>query len=82
MTSREVLRPVALSEEAGDVLGTLAAGGDVGLRLNVLSALTGLPVGHVGRHLRTLERERLARERAGAWRPTPRGELHAARAAA
>jgi DNA-binding IclR family transcriptional regulator len=47
-----------------------------GLKLNDISARTGLPTGHVGRHLRTLERDRLARYEGGAWHPTLRGLRH------
>jgi len=69
------LRPVPLSAEAGTVLVALvSSGSDQGLKLNDLSQRTGLPTGHVGRHLRTLERDRLARYGAGAWRATARGE--------
>lgn len=72
-----------LGEEAQAVLATLAAAGpDHGMRLNELAAATSLPTGHVGRHLRTLERERLARYGAGAWRASSRGMRRAADAAA
>jgi DNA-binding IclR family transcriptional regulator len=73
------LRPVPLSAEAGTVLVALVSHGSVqGLKLNDISAHTGLPTGHVGRHLRTLERDRLARYGAGAWRATARGTDHPA----
>ena len=80
MWSTSPLRPVPLSAEAGSVLAVLvsATGSDHGLRLNELSARTGLPTGHVGRHLRTLERDRLARYSVGMWRATARGEDHPA----
>ena len=45
----------------------------LGLRLNDLSSITGLPTGHVGRHLRTLENDRLVDFGAGRWRVTLRG---------
>lgn len=67
-----------LSTEVEAVLATLAAGGlEAHIKLNDLSSRTGLPTGHVGRHLRTLERDRLARYHAGAWQPTQRGVRHA-----
>ena len=66
--------PAPLGDEAASVLSVLAAAGeDTGVKLNALATATGLPTGHVGRHLRTLERERLARYAAGAWQPTNRG---------
>lgn len=66
-----------LTDEVSAVLATLAAGGpDTGLKINDLSGATGLPTGHIGRHLRILERDRLARYGAGAWRPTLRGMQH------
>ena len=71
-----------LDAEAQEVLAALAASPDHPLRLNDLVADTGLPPGHVGRHLRTLERERLARYAAGAWAATDRGTRHAVPAAA
>jgi DNA-binding IclR family transcriptional regulator len=68
-----------LSEEVGAVLAALAAETPAsGLKLNDLTARTGLPTGHVGRHLRTLESERLARYDAGAWHATLRGQRHPA----
>lgn len=70
-----------LDVEAEAVLAALAAPG-IPLRLNDLVASTGLPTGHVGRHLRTLERERLARYEAGRWAPTERGYRHGLSAAA
>jgi DNA-binding IclR family transcriptional regulator len=67
-----------LNPEVEAVLATLAAGGlDARLKLNDLSGATGLPTGHVGRHLRTLERDRLVRYDLGAWLPTQRGVRHA-----
>lgn len=72
------LSPV-LTPEVESVLAALAHDdADAGYKLNDLSAATGLPTGHVGRHLRTLERERLVRYGAGAWLPTERGARHAA----
>ncbi|MCW2991296.1 MAG: hypothetical protein JWM73_1890 [Solirubrobacterales bacterium] len=66
-----------LAPEAEAVLATLAASGlDDSVKLNELSSATGLPTGHVGRHLRTLERERMARYLGGAWLATPRGLRH------
>ena len=44
------MRPVPLSAEAGTVLMVLVRAAGTGLRLNDLSARTGLPTGHVGRH--------------------------------
>jgi DNA-binding IclR family transcriptional regulator len=71
-----LLAPIAPEAEA--VLATLAASGlDERLKLNDLSSATGLPTGHVGRHLRTLERDRMVRYLSGAWLPTPRGIRHA-----
>lgn len=67
-----------LHHEVESVLGALAANADGRLRLNDLSARTGLPTGHIGRHLRTLERDRLVRYASGAWEPTSRGARHAA----
>ena len=68
-----------LGTEAEAVLVALAvAGRDLSLKLNELSGRTRLPTGHVGRHLRTLERHHLARYGAGAWRVTGRGFRHAA----
>ena len=73
------LRPVPLSAEAGTVLMALvSAGSEQGLKLNDLSQRTGLPTGHVGRHLRTLERDRLARYSTGSWYATVRGGDHPA----
>jgi DNA-binding IclR family transcriptional regulator len=67
-----------LGPEAEAVLAVLAASGqDINVKLNALSAATGLPTGHVGRHLRTLERDRLVRYGSGAWAPTARGVRHA-----
>ncbi|MDX6665362.1 MAG: hypothetical protein QOG68_1568 [Solirubrobacteraceae bacterium] len=62
-----------LHPEVGSVLATLADGPDTGLKLNDLSSSTGLPTGHIGRHLRTLERDRLARYATGSWHTTLRG---------
>jgi DNA-binding IclR family transcriptional regulator len=68
-----------LGPEAEAVLAVLAAAGqDTTVKLNALSAATGLPTGHVGRHLRTLERDRMVRYASGAWGPTARGIRHAA----
>ena len=68
-----------LHEEVEAVLAVLAIGGaDISLKLNDLSSATGLPTGHVGRHLRTLERDRLVRYISGAWQPTLRGVRYAA----
>jgi DNA-binding IclR family transcriptional regulator len=73
----QLLAPVH-NGEVESVLATLAAGGtETRLRLNDLSSATGLPTGHVGRHLRTLERDRLVRYASGAWEPTTRGVRHA-----
>ena len=70
---------VPLGPEVESVLSVLAVGGlDASLKLNDLSSATGLPTGHVGRHLRTLERDRLVRYASGAWLPTQRGVRHAA----
>jgi len=67
-----------LGPEAEAVLATLADKGlDVSVKLNDLAHATGLPTGHVGRHLRTLERDRLARYGCGAWAATHRGVRHA-----
>lgn len=67
-----------LTPEVGSVLVALAAATPgASLRLNDLCTATGLPTGHVGRHLRTLERERLVCYSAGGWRPTMRGARHA-----
>jgi DNA-binding IclR family transcriptional regulator len=68
-----------LGPEVEAVLSVLVAGGlDASVKLNDLSAATGLPTGHVGRHLRTLERDRYVRYASGAWLPTPSGMRHAA----
>jgi DNA-binding IclR family transcriptional regulator len=75
--------PPALSSQAGAVLMAIANDPDpLGLRLNDLSGVTGLPTGHVGRHLRTLENDRLASFGAGRWRATLRGRRIAADIAA
>jgi DNA-binding IclR family transcriptional regulator len=69
----------AYKPEVEAVLAALAALGlESSCRLNDLGAATGLPPGHVGRHLRTLERERMVRYASGAWGPTQRGVDHAA----
>ncbi len=79
MWSTSAPSPAPLSAEAGSVLAALIqAANGTGLRLNDLSERTGLPTGHVGRHLRTLERDRLARYSVGTWRATARGEDHPA----
>jgi DNA-binding IclR family transcriptional regulator len=63
-----------LPAEPAAVLAVLAAAGaQAAVRLNELAARTGLPTGHIGRHLRTLERDRLARYAAGGWHITVRG---------
>jgi DNA-binding IclR family transcriptional regulator len=63
-----------LPREAAEVLGALqGAVTGAAVRLNELVEATGLPTGHVGRHLRTLERDRLARFESGGWRLTRRG---------
>ncbi|MCW2966869.1 MAG: hypothetical protein JWM71_641 [Solirubrobacteraceae bacterium] len=68
-----------LPPEVASVLQALADDeSKPGLKLNDLSAATGLPTGHVGRHLRTLERDRLAQYGAGAWHATMRGQRHQA----
>jgi DNA-binding IclR family transcriptional regulator len=75
--------PLPLNAEAASVLAALCAEPDpLGLRLNDLSAATSLPTGHVGRHLRTLEADRLASFGAGRWRLTLRGRRIAADLAA
>jgi DNA-binding IclR family transcriptional regulator len=67
-------RSAPLSAEAASVLSALAADADYpGLRLNDLSDVTSLPTGHVGRHLRTLEADRLAAFAGGVWHLTLRG---------
>jgi DNA-binding IclR family transcriptional regulator len=67
-----------LHPEVESVLATMTVNGpDVSLKLNDLCGRTGLPTGHVGRHLRTLERDRLVRYSAGAWQATLRGMRHA-----
>src|SRR4051812_17907660 len=68
-----------LHHEVAAVLAVLTdAGVDSRVRLNDLTAASGLPTGHVGRHLRTLERDRLVRCVAGAWQATLRGMRYAA----
>jgi DNA-binding IclR family transcriptional regulator len=67
-----------LHPEVESVLATITAQGpETSLKLNDLCGRTGLPTGHVGRHLRTLERDRLVRYSFGAWQPTLRGLRHA-----
>jgi DNA-binding IclR family transcriptional regulator len=67
-----------LHPEVERVLETITEHGpETSLKLNDLCDRTGLPTGHVGRHLRTLERDRLVRYSAGAWQPTLRGMRHA-----
>jgi DNA-binding IclR family transcriptional regulator len=74
MNRNAALLLAPLHEEVEAVLTILAAGGvETSLKLNDLSSRTGLPTGHVGRHLRTLERDRLVRYASGAWHPTLRG---------
>lgn len=74
---------VPLPSEAAGVLATLAADRTgAGLRVNDLSAGTGLPTSSIGRHLRTLERDRLARYDRGTWHATQRGVREAATPAA
>lgn len=69
----------SLGPEVESVLSVLADGGlDTSLKLNDLASATGLPVGHIGRHLQTLERNRMVRYASGAWLPTQRGVRHAA----
>jgi len=73
--------PAPLNEEAESVLLALAGEPDpLGLRLNDLAAITELPTGHVGRHLRTLEAHRLASFGATRWRLSLRGRRMAAEA--
>ncbi|HZO37353.1 MAG TPA: helix-turn-helix domain-containing protein [Solirubrobacteraceae bacterium] len=63
-----------LTEQVGAVLSAIANEPDpLGLRLNDVASITGLPTGHVGRHLRTLENDRLVGFGAGRWRVTLRG---------
>jgi DNA-binding IclR family transcriptional regulator len=71
-----LLAPFNAEVEA--VLATLASEGpEANVKLNDLSSRTGLPTGHIGRHLRTLERDRLVRYGVGAWCATQRGIRHA-----
>jgi DNA-binding IclR family transcriptional regulator len=75
--------PLPLHAEAASVLAALSAESNpLGLRLNDLTATTNLPTGHVGRHLRTLEADRLASFGAGRWRLTLRGRRIAGELAA
>src|SRR3954471_611368 len=68
-----------LHQEVAAVLAVLTAvGPEERVRLNDISAGSSLPTGHVGRHLRTLERDRLVRYSAGAWQATLRGMRYAA----
>jgi DNA-binding IclR family transcriptional regulator len=74
MTSNTVAPLAPLHDEALMVLSVLADDAPTsGLKLNDLTALTGLPTGHVGRHLRSLEADRLAAYGAGAWHVSRRG---------
>ena len=67
-----------LHHEVAAVLAVLtAAGADARVRLNDIASGSGLPTGHVGRHLRTLERDRLVRYGGGAWFATLRGMRYA-----
>lgn len=64
----------SLSDQVSAVLSAIANEPDpLGLRLNDVAMITGLPTGHVGRHLRTLENDRLVGFGAGRWRVTLRG---------
>lgn len=68
----------SLHPEVESVLAAITGdGAEASLRLNDLCDRTGLPTGHVGRHLRTLERDRLVRYSSGKWQPTLRGMRHA-----
>ena len=67
-----------LHPEVESVLAAITDdGAEASVRLNDLCSRTGLPTGHVGRHLRTLERDRLVRYASGRWQPTLRGMRHA-----
>ena len=67
-----------LHHEVASVLAVLTdVGADERVRLNDISSRSGLPTGHVGRHLRTLERDRLVRYASGAWHATLRGMRYA-----
>ena len=67
-----------LHHEVASVLAVLTeVGSDERVRLNDISSRSGLPTGHVGRHLRTLERDRLVRYAGGAWHATLRGMRYA-----
>ena len=67
-------RTPSLSDQVSAVLSAIANAPDpLGLRLNDVATITGLPTGHVGRHLRTLENDRLVGFGAGRWRVTLRG---------
>lgn len=67
-------KPPPLPDQVSAVLAAIASEPDpLGLRLNDVAAITGLPPGHVGRHLRTLENDRLVGFGAGRWRVTLRG---------
>lgn len=74
-TAAWLLEPLQ-DPEAAAVLAVLATEGGAPRRLNDITALTALPTANVGRHLRTLERLRLAAYAAGAWRATERGVRH------
>lgn len=66
--------PPYLSAETRAVLDAMVGHPDpLGLRLNELADLTGLPVANVGRQLRALEGDRLTSFGAGRWRPMLRG---------
>jgi DNA-binding IclR family transcriptional regulator len=68
-----------LHPEVAAVLCVLTdAGPESRVRLNDITAGSNLPTGHVGRHLRTLERDRLVRCVSGAWQATLRGMRYAA----
>ena len=67
-----ILSSRPLCPQAESVLHALGVS-DPGLRLNELAGVTALPTGHVGRHLRTLEAERLAAFVGGVWSLTFRG---------
>ena len=64
----------SLSNQVSAVLLAIANEPDaLGLRLNDVASITSLPTGHIGRHLRTLENNRLVDFGAGRWRVTLRG---------
>jgi DNA-binding IclR family transcriptional regulator len=67
-----------LHPEVASVLAVLTeVGSEERVRHNDISGRSGLPTGHVGRHLRTLERDRLVRSGSGAWQATLRGMRYA-----